>query len=49
MDESCAYCGDEILSEAVRRFELAYCCRECLDAAEEDQFDFIDSLEYDEV
>lgn len=48
MEETCSYCGEEILGEGVRYNEQAYCCQECVDAANEDAFDFLDTAEYEE-
>jgi hypothetical protein len=49
MDDSCAYCGDEIEGEGVRQGELTFCSQECLDAYNEDSFDDIDEVEFDEI
>ncbi len=42
MTEHCAYCGDEIVAEAVRDDDRVFCCEECLDAFNEDSFDHMD-------
>jgi hypothetical protein len=47
MEECCAYCGEEILGEAVVRSGMVYCCQECLNAVNEDQFEFLDAIEYE--
>lgn len=42
MEESCAYCGEEILVDPIRRDERVFCCQDCLDAFSEDSFDYLD-------
>lgn len=48
MQESCAYCGEEILADAIRQDDQVFCSQECLDAYNGDAFDFLDQVGFDE-
>lgn len=49
MEESCAYCGEEVLGEGLRQDDQVFCCQECMDAANQETFDFLDVHEYDDA
>lgn len=43
MQETCPYCGDEILADAFTRDDRVFCSQECLDAFyDEEAFDYSD-------
>ena len=42
MHETCAYCGDEILDDVFTRDDRVFCSQECLDAYDEEAFDYSD-------
>ncbi len=49
MEESCAYCGEEIQDGGFRQNDQVFCCQPCVDAAHQETFDVLDAAEYDEV
>ena len=49
MEDTCAYCGEEVLAERYRHHDQVFCCQECMDAATEDSLDYLDAAGYDDL
>ena len=47
MEESCAYCGDEVPGGGVKQDEQLFCCQECLNAHNEETLSFLEEDESD--
>ena len=48
MEEFCAYCGEEVVSDGVHQNDNVFCSRECLDAYNEEELLFMDEEERDD-
>ena len=48
MENSCAYCGEEVLGEGYKQNDQVFCSEQCVDAANRETFDFLDAHGYDD-
>jgi hypothetical protein len=48
MEEFCAYCGEEIVGDAIHHNDNVFCSQECLDAFNEEELLFLDEDERDD-
>lgn len=47
MEESCAYCGDEVIGDSLRQDGKSFCCEECLDAYNAETMSILEDEEFD--
>jgi len=48
MEEFCAYCGEEIVADAIHQNDNVFCSQECLDAYNQEELLFMDEEERDD-